>query len=160
MRWLLLAFLVFSAPSLGAAPKRVSLELVNADLHSVLRLLAEVGRFNLVTAEDVSGKVTLRLRNVPWTEAFRAVLASKGLGVERGDGIVRVAPLATLAAEAEARARLEDARRAERPLVVTLVPVNHANAAELANQVRAMLSPRGTVSVDTRTNTLVIRDVE
>lgn len=160
MRWFLLAFLLCAATAQAATPKRLSLELVNADLHSVLRLFAEVGHFNLVTADDVSGKVTLRLRNVPWTEAFRAVLASKGLGAERGDGIVRVAPLSTLAAEAEARARLEDARRAERPLVVTLVPVNFANATELANQVRASLSPRGTVMVDPRTNTLIIRDVE
>lgn len=160
MRGFLLAFLVCAAIAQAAPPKRLSLELVNADLHSVLRLFAEVGRFNLVTADDVSGKVTLRLRNVPWTEAFWAVLASKGLGAERGDGIVRVAPLSTLAAEAEARARLEDARRAERPLVVTLLPVNYANATELANQVRGTLSSRGTVTVDTRTNTLIIRDVE
>lgn len=141
-------------------PKRLSLELSNADVHSVLRLFAEVGGFNLVTSEEVSGKLSLRLRNVPWDEAFRAVVASKGLGVERMGSIVRVAPLARLAEEAEARRRRKDAEFAEKPLTVRLIPVNYATAEELAAQVKAMVSPRGLVTVDTRTNTLIVRDVE
>ncbi|MBL8921659.1 MAG: secretin and TonB N-terminal domain-containing protein [Myxococcaceae bacterium] len=149
-----------STAALAGAPRRISLELHNAELHSVLRLFAEVGRFNLVTSEEVSGKVTLKLRNVPWDEAFRVVVASKGLGVERVGSIVRVAPLSKLAEEAEARRKVQDAQLAERPLSVRLIPVNYANAEELAQQVKGLLSPRGTVSVDARTNTLIVRDVE
>ena len=129
-------------------------------MHSVLRLFAEVGRFNLVISEEVSGKISLRLRNVPWDEAFQAVMSSKGLGLERVGSIVRVAPLARLAEEAEARKRRKDAELAQKPVTVRLVPVNFATAEELARQVKAMLSPRGSVTVDSRTNTLIVRDVE
>jgi type IV pilus assembly protein PilQ len=155
---LLLALLL--SPAALAGPRRVSLELSNADLHAVLRLFAEVGHFNLVTTEDVSGKVSVSLRNVPWDEAFRAVVASKGLGVERVGSIVRVAPLSRLADEATQRLRVQEAEEAEQPLTTSLVPVSYANAEELAAQVRPLLSKRGTVSVDARTNTLIIRDVQ
>lgn len=160
MRFAALALFLLAGASFGAAPKRLSLELANADVHSVLRLFAEVGRFNLVTSETVSGKVTLTLRNVPWDEAMKVVLAAKGLGFERTDNIVRVAPLAELQAEAEARVRLKEARLVSAPLTTTLIPINYARASELVEQVKATLSPRGTVTVDTRTNTLIVRDVE
>jgi type II secretory pathway component HofQ len=160
MRSAVLLSLLWCGVALAAPPKKVSLELHNADVHTVLRLFADVGRFNLVTSEDVSGKVTLRLRAVPWDEAFRVVLASKGLGLERVGEIVRVAPLGRLAEEAEARRRAKEAALLEKPLTVRLIPVNYANATELAAQVKAVLSPRGTVTVDARTNTLIVRDVE
>lgn len=160
MRLALVLAVLLSSSASAKAPRRISLELHNAELHSVLRLFAEVGRFNLVTSEDVSGKVTLRLRNVPWDEAFRVVVASKGLGVEQVGSIVRVAPLSKLAEEAEARRKVHDAQLAARPLTVRLIPVSYATAEELTQQVKGLLSPRGTVSVDARTNTLIIRDVE
>jgi type IV pilus assembly protein PilQ len=160
MRSAVLFSLLWCGLALAAPPKKVSLELHNADVHTVLRLFADVGRFNLVTSEDVSGKVTLRLRAVPWDEAFRVVLASKGLGLERVGEIVRVAPLGRLAEEAEARRRAKEAAFLEKPLTVRLIPVNYANATELAAQVKSVLSPRGTVTVDARTNTLIVRDVE
>ena len=160
MRWLVLAGLLWCATAFGASPKKVSLELVNADVQTVLRLFADVGRFNLVTSEEVSGKVTLHLRAVPWDQAFRVVLASKGLGVEQVGEIVRVAPLTRLAEESEARRRAKEAAFLEKPLTVRLIPVNYANASDLVAQVKASLSPRGTVTVDVRTNTLIIRDVE
>jgi type IV pilus assembly protein PilQ len=159
MRALLLVVALVSSPAFAAA-KRVSLEFVNADVTSVLRMFADLGRFNLVAADSVSGKVTLSLRNVPWDQAFEAVLASKGLGMERSDSIIRVAPLKELADEAAQRAQLEDARLDAAPVRTTLLRVNYANAADLANQVKASLSRRGSVSVDPRTNTLIIRDVE
>ncbi|MDX2012994.1 MAG: secretin and TonB N-terminal domain-containing protein [Myxococcaceae bacterium] len=160
MRWLVLAVVLWSGSGLAAPPRKVSLELVNADVQTVLRLFADVGRFNLVTSEEVSGKVTLHLRAVPWDEAFRVVLASKGLGVERIGEIVRVAPLNRLAEESEARRKAKEAAFLEKPLTMRLIPVSYANASDLVAQVKAGLSPRGTVSVDTRTNTLIIRDVE
>jgi len=156
-----LALTVVLLGSIAAAgPKKVSLELSNADVQSVLRLFAQVGRFNLITSDEVSGKVSLSLRNVPWDQAFQVVLASKGLGAEQLGSIVRVAPLAKLAEEAELRAKTRAAAESEKPLRVTVIPVNYATANELASQVRATLSPRGTVSVDPRTNSLIVRDVE
>jgi len=160
MRALLLVVLL-SLPALAApSKKKVSFEFVNADVQSVLRAFAELGKFNLVTSEQVSGKVTMRLRNVAWDEAMRAVLAAKGLGVEQTESILRVAPLSQLEAEAEQRARLADARLQTAPLKTTLMRVNYASASDMAALVKPTLSARGTVSVDTRTNTLIIRDVE
>lgn len=159
MRTLLLVA-VLASSSFAAAPKRVSFEFANADVHSVLRIFAEVGRFNLVTSEAVSGKVTVTLRNVPWDEAMSVVLAAKGLGLERTGNIVRIAPLTQLADEAAARVRLQEAKLATAPLKTTVMRINYANASDMAQQVKPMLSPRGTVSVDPRTNTLIIRDVE
>ena len=160
MRLISLVAVLLASSAFAAAPKRVSFEFANADVHSVLRLFSEVGHFNLVTSEAVTGKVTVTLRNVPWDVAMNAVLAAKGLGLERTDNIVRVAPLSELAAEAAARVRLQEARFLTAPLKTTLIRVNYASAAEMAQQVRATLSPRGTVGVDARTNTLIIRDVE
>jgi type IV pilus assembly protein PilQ len=159
MRLAFFAVVLLAFSSFAATPKRVSFEFANADVHSVLRLFSEVGHFNLVTSEAVSGKVTVSLRNVPWDVAMRAVLASKGLGAERTDNIVRVAPLSQFADEASQRSRLQKAQFETLPLQTTLIRVNYASAVEMAQQVKSTLSSRGTVSVDTRTNTLIIRDV-
>ena len=149
---------------LGAAPafaeKRITLEVQKADVQSVLRVFAELMHLNLVVADDVAGQVTLSLRNVRISDAFQVVLDARGLGYEKQAGnILRVAPLKTLTDEAEARARLADAKLSSKKLETRLIPVNYADAAELVPQVKALLSPRGTVTVDKRTNTLIVRDV-
>lgn len=152
------------ACALGAAPafaeKRITLEVQKADITSVLRVFAELMHVNLVVTDDVQGEVTLSLRNVRVSDAFATVLQAKGLAYEKdGKNIYRVAPLAVLAHEADARAKLADAKLQSARLETRFIPVNYADAAELAPQVKALLSPRGTVSVDKRTNTLIIRDV-
>src|SRR5438046_1666426 len=78
--------LMLAAGGASAAPPpapRLTIHLERADIHNVLRLLADVSRLNLVAGEDVHGRVTLHLRNVLWREAFAAVLASQGLGSEK-----------------------------------------------------------------------------
>ena len=161
-RVVLLALALAATPTL-AAPKearRISLEVTRANLHDVLRMLADVGRRNLVVSEDVRGTVTLTLRNVPWTEALDVVLASHGLGMEQRGNILRVAPLKTLQEEAEARMKLKRAREESAPLRTFFIPVSYARAADLVPHVKTVLSPRGNVSVDARTNTLIVTDVE
>ena len=155
---------VVLAAVLGAtsayAEKRITLEVQKADITSVLRVFAELMHVNLVVADDVQGQVTLSLRNVRVSDAFATVLQAKGLGFERdGKNILRVAPVAALAREAEDRAKLADAKLHGGRLETRLIPVNYADAAELVPHVKAQLSARGTVSVDKRTNTLIIRDV-
>ncbi len=166
VRTALLSLALLSSPALAAAPaaprfegKRISLDVVRADLHDVLRLLADQGHVNLVLAEGVQGKVTLRLRNVPWSEALATVLTSHGLGTERSGSVVRVAPLKQLQEEAEARVKLAQAREQEAPLHTYFIPVSYAKASDLLPQVQALLSPRGRASVDARTNTLIVTDV-
>jgi type IV pilus assembly protein PilQ len=159
-----LAALVLLSTSAVAAPpgaesKRISIDVVRADIHDVLRLLADMGKVNVVVAEEVQGKVTLKLRDVPWRVALDTVLSSHGLGQERTGNVMRVAPLKQLSEEAEERARVRKAREEVAPLHTYFIPVSHARASELLPHVQAQLSPRGKVSVDARTNTLIVTDV-
>jgi type IV pilus assembly protein PilQ len=139
--------------------RRIDLDLKDADIHNVLRLLADVGRVNVVTSDEVKGAVTIRMRNVPWDQALDIVLQSKGLGMVRQGNMIRVAPLATLEKERE----LQLARRQQEfklaPLETRLIPVSYATAADIQERAQALLSERGTIAVDERTNVLIVRDV-
>ncbi len=139
--------------------RRIDLDFNNADIHNILRLLAEVGGVNIVTSDDVSGNVTIRMRNVPWDQALEVILQAKGLGMVRRGNLIRVAPLETLEKERELaisrRKQLEDLA----PLETRLVPVSYATAGDLEARVQELLSQRGSVSVDERTNVLIVRDI-
>lgn len=139
--------------------KKVSFEFKDIEIHNLLRIIAEISKKNIVVADDVQGKVTIRLRNVPWDQALDLILRSKSLGMEDLGNIIRVAQLAKLEEEARLRADRKKAEKLSRELSVQLVPVNYATAAEMSNRVREILSERGNVTVDTRTNTLIVRDL-
>jgi type IV pilus assembly protein PilQ len=139
--------------------RRIDLDLKDADVHNVLRLLADVGQVNIITADNVSGTVTIRMRNVPWDQALDVVLQSKGLGMVRQGNMIRVAPLADLEKERE----LQLARRAQEvklaPLETRLIPVSYAQADQVLERAQPLLSERGTLAVDKRTNVLIARDI-
>ncbi len=141
------------------AGRRVDLDFKDADIHNILRLLAEVGNVNIVTGDDVSGSVTIRMRNVPWDQALDVILQAKGLGMIRRDNLIRVAPLATLEREREAAIARRKQQEQLAPLETRLVPVSYADANSMSARVRELLSERGTVSVDERTNVLIVRDI-
>ncbi|MCS6900311.1 MAG: type IV pilus secretin PilQ [Polyangiaceae bacterium] len=138
---------------------RVDLDMKDADVHNVLRILADVGKVNIVTADNVKGDVTLRLRNVPWDQALDVVLQAKGLGMIRQGNMIRVAPLADLEKERE----MAIARRKQElelaPVETRLIPVSYADAATMQGRAKELLSPRGSIAVDDRTNVLIVRDV-
>lgn len=144
----------------GYVGKRVSFEFKDIDIHNLLRIIAEVSKKNIVVADDVTGKITVRLRNVPWDQALDLVLRSKSLGKEEFGNIIRVAPLTTLETEAASRRARRDNELAARPLSVSLIPVNYATAQEMSGRVKEVLSQRGNVTVDQRTNTLIVRDLQ
>jgi type IV pilus assembly protein PilQ len=109
--------------------------------------------------ETVTGRVTVHLEDARWADAMAAVLQSQGLGADLEGTVLFVDTLEQLArASADRRARA-DATAALAPLVTRLIPVHHARAAELAPLVKASLSPRGSVRVDERTNTLIVTDI-
>ena len=139
--------------------RRIDLDFKDADIHNILRLLAEVGGVNVVTADDVSGTVTIRMRNVPWDQALDVILQAKGLGLVRQGNLIRVAPLATLEAEREAAIARRKQQVQLAPLETRLVPVSYGLATELSARVAELLSDRGSVSVDERTNVLIARDI-
>ena len=139
--------------------RRIDLDLKDADIHNVLRLLADVGRVNIITADNVQGSVTIRMRNVPWDQALDVVLQTKGLGMVRRGNMIRVAPLADLERERE----MEIARRQQEiklaPLETRLIPISYADANDIRDRAQPMLSARGTIAVDERTNIMIVRDV-
>ena len=153
-----------SAAQTGAAAPsgeaRISLDFKDADILDIVRLMAEVGDFQVVADPGVACKLTLKLKEVPLQTAFDVILKSCGLGHDDENGIVRVAPVAKLAAEhAEAR-RLAEARALNRPLQTRVIRLSYARAAEVAPLLKRFLSPRGDVTYDVRTNTLFVTDIE
>lgn len=151
-----------TAPTLAAPPavaRTVTVDLHEADIVNVIRLFAEVGGKNVVVADDVKGKVTMRLKGVAWRTALDVVLKSGGYGLEEQDGVLWVTTQARLDAEEQRELDLAEARALKGPLSTRMVPVNHGDAKAMAELVKPLLSPRGSVTVDVRTNTLIIRDV-
>ncbi len=139
--------------------RRIDLDLKDADIHNILRLLADVGKVNIVTADDVSGNITIRMRNVPWDQALDVVLQAKGLGMVWQGNLIRVAPIAVLQKERELRIAQAKAELDLAPLETRLIPVSYASADELQQRAKELLSPRGSIAVDERTNVLIARDV-
>lgn len=143
----------------GYSNRRIDLDLKDADIHNILRLLADVGRVNIVTADDVGGNVTIRMKNVPWDQALDVVLQAKGLGMVRSGNLIRVAPLGTLQKERELRLAAAKQEYELTPLETRLIPVSYAQADELLPRAKDLLSPRGSLAVDERTNVLIARDI-
>ena len=139
--------------------RRIDLDFKDADIHNILRLLSEVGGVNVVTADNVGGTVTIRMRDVPWDQALDVVLQAKSLGMVRQGNLLRVAPLAQLEQEREAAIARKKQQQQLAPLETRLVPVSYATANDLQPRVRELLTERGSVSTDTRTNMLIVRDI-
>lgn len=139
--------------------RRIDIDLRDADIHNVLRLLAEVGNVNIVTSDDVSGNVTIRMHNVPWDRALEVILAARSLGMQRDGNIIRIAPQSVLDKERELAIERAKQNVALEPLETRLIPVSYALGGEVAPRARELLTSRGTLSVDERTNMLIVRDV-
>jgi type IV pilus assembly protein PilQ len=147
----------------GFTGERLSLNFQNIEVRAVLQLIADFTGLNMVASDTVTGNVTLRLKNVPWDQALDIILKSKGLGMRKDGNVILVAPQAEIAAreklELEASKQIEELA----PLSTEFLQVNYAKADELAKLIKAeennLLSSRGNVSIDARTNTLIIQDV-
>lgn len=139
--------------------RKIDLDFKDADIHNILRLLSEVGNVNVVTADDVTGKVTIKMKAVPWDQALDVILSAKGLGMVRRGNLIRVAPQETLEKERELAIERQKQKIELAPLETRIVPVSYASAGDLAGRAKELLSERGKVSVDDRTNVLLVRDV-
>ena len=138
----------------------LNLNLVNADIHNVFRLISAVSQLNIVSSDDVEGEVTVQLAEVPWDQALAAILQAKGLGAVQYGTIVRVAPIDSIRKEREDAAAAKAAEIDSLPLRVLTLPLNYANANEVMAQLEAMLSKRGSLAFDERTNSLIVRDID
>jgi type IV pilus assembly protein PilQ len=139
--------------------RRISLDFKDVDISDVLRLIAEVSDLNVIAGDEVNGKVTIRLVDVPWDQALDIILLTKGLGFMRIGNVLRIAPNDVIAQEEEARLQERRAKERLEDLVVKLQPVNYADAKAVSAMVKHLLSDRGTVNVDSRTNTLILKDI-
>ncbi len=139
--------------------RRISLDFKDVEIDDVLRLIAEVSELNVIAGDEVTGHVTIRLVDVPWDQALDVILLTKGLGFVRVNSVLRIAPVEVLKAEEEARLQERRAKEKLEDLLVKLQPVNYANVEEVAKLVKKLLSARGSVDVDQRTNTIILKDI-
>jgi type IV pilus assembly protein PilQ len=141
--------------------KRISLNLVDTDIKQIFRLFHEISGLNFVLDPAVDGKVTIVLDNVPWDQAMDIILKNNGLDKQFENNVVRIAPTAKLAQEAAGRKQLKEAKDLEvEPITVTRT-LSYAKAEEVEKVIRdgGVLSSRGKVIVDKRTNALIISDI-
>jgi type IV pilus assembly protein PilQ len=139
--------------------RHISLDFKDVDIDDVLRLIAEVSNLNIIAGDEVKGKVTIRLVDVPWDQALDVILLTKGLGFVRVGNVLRIAPADVLKTEEEARLQERRAKEKLQDLVVKLQPVNYASVEDVQKMVKKLLTARGTVDVDKRTNTIILKDI-
>jgi len=143
--------------------ERLTLNFQDIETRAVLQLLADASGQNIVVSDSVTGSVTLRLQNVPWDQALDIVLRTKGLDKRKNDNVIIVAPTEELAAREKAELAAHQDVQDLAPLRSEYLQVNYAKAADLAELIKSqgeggLLSKRGSVSVDERTNTLLLQD--
>lgn len=149
-----------ASPGTRYTGRRMSIEMQDADIHVAFRFIADFADINIVASDDVKGNVTVRLKDVPWDEALAAILQAKGLAAQQMGRIIRVAPLETIKAEQQAALEAKRASDDLEELSLYIAPLNYAQADELTEQVKSLLTQRGTVQVDQRGNQLIIKDTD
>jgi type IV pilus secretin PilQ/predicted competence protein len=138
----------------------ISLDLQDADIDSALRIIAEVSNLNIVASDGVVGKVTLKLVDVPWDQALEVILKSHGLDKVLEGNVLRVAPVDKLRDERESFKQARVAEEELEPLSVKYIRVSYAKASEIKTLVETVLSERGSVAFDERSNQLVVKDTK
>ena len=138
--------------------RKISLDFVDADIRNILRFIAEVSELNIVAGDDVKGRVTIRLLEVPWDQALDLVLQSQPLGIIRVGNVIRIAPAERLRREEQDKLAAKRTKEKLEDLTTEMIHLKYAIAQDMVPVVKNFLSERGTVSADERTNILIIRD--
>lgn len=146
----------------GYTGERLSLNFQKIEVRAVLQLLADVTEKNLVASDTVGGNVTLRLKNVPWDQALDIILKARGLGKRDIGNVMMVAPIEEIAAREKLDLESQKQIQELAPMRTEFMQVNYAKAGDIAALVKDdannLLSERGNVTVDERTNTLLVQD--
>lgn len=157
----------------GYAGEKLSLNFQNIEVRALLQVIADFTNFNVVTSDTVTGNVTLRLKDVPWDQALDIILQAKGLGLRKSGNVIWIAPKDELAAKEKAELEAKAQITSLEPLRTQAFQLNYAKAADIANGLTGsgssggsggststrILSPRGTVIFETRTNQLFVSDI-
>src|SRR5450631_2589739 len=144
--------------------ERLTLNFQDIDVRSVLQLLADTSGQNIVVSDSVAGNLTLRLQNVPWDQALDIVLRTKGLDKRRQDNVIIIGPTEELASREKAELAARKEVQELSPVRSEFLQVNYAKVSDLAKLIKpgnskdSMLSPRGSLSIDDRTKTLLVQD--
>ena len=140
--------------------ERISLSFQNIDVRALLQIIGDVSGNNVVISDGVKGELAMRLINVPWDQALDIILRTKGLGMQQQGNVMLIAPLDEIASRAKAEGEAHKQRDEGAPLRSEIIQVNYAKASDMAALLKAgsktLLSARGQVSVDDRTNTLLV----
>ena len=156
----------------GFNGQKLSLNFQNIEVRSLLQVIADFTNFNIVTSDSVSGAVTLRLQDVPWDQALDIILQAKGLGMRKSGNVIWVAPKDEIANKEKIDLESQAAVQSLEPLKTQSFQMNYAKATDVATQLSAMgagggsagagariLSPRGSVIAEARTNQLFVTDI-
>ena len=154
----------------GYAGEKLSLNFQNIEVRALLQVIADFTNFNVVTSDTVTGNVTLRLKDVPWDQALDIILQAKGLGLRKSGNVIWIAPKDELAAKEKADLEAKAQITSLEPVRTQAFQLNYAKAADIANGLTGtgstgggtstrILSPRGTVIFETRTNQLFVSDI-
>jgi type IV pilus assembly protein PilQ len=140
--------------------ERISLSFQNIDVRALLQIIGDVSGNNVVISDGVKGELAMRLINVPWDQALDIILRTKGLGMQQQGNVMLIAPLDEIASRARAEGEATKQKDEGAPLRSEIIQVNYAKATDMAALLKAgsksLLSARGQVSVDDRTNTLLV----
>ncbi len=140
--------------------ERISLSFQNVDVRSLLQIIADVAGTNMVISDSVKGQMAMRLENVPWDQALDIILRSKGLGMRQIGNVMQVAPVEEISAREKLELEAEKQKTELSPLRSEIIQVNYAKASDmkalLSTGDTSLLSERGRVTVDDRTNTLLV----
>jgi type IV pilus assembly protein PilQ len=139
--------------------RKISLDFQDAEISDIIRLIAEVSTLNIVLGEEVKGKMTLKLANVPWDQALETILRVNTLGQQRDGSIIVISSLASITQRQEEEAKAKDTGMRAEDRVTRVIYLNYAQAQTLSEPLKKLLSPRGDISVDIRTNTMVVKDI-
>lgn len=145
-----------SQSTLPTEPGLVSLDFQDADIRNVLKVLAFKSGVNIVAAPDVTGVVNIELKDVPWQKALDVILSTYGYGFDRKDNIITVMSIENLKKYREDSISLQS----QEPLVSKTYPLNFAKAEDLMKIIEKLISKRGFINFDLRTNSLIVRDLE
>jgi type IV pilus assembly protein PilQ len=148
----------------GYSGEKLSLNFQNIEVRSLLQVIADFTNFNIVTSDSVTGGVTLRLKDVPWDQALDIILQAKGLGMRRSGNVLWIAPKDEISAKEKLELEANAALQSLEPLRTQAFQLNYTRAADVAVQLTGtgssrILSPRGSVIAEPRTNQLFVTDV-
>ncbi len=150
------------APPKKYTGEKISIDFQDAELIHVFRLIADISGYNIVVSPDVKGKFSMRLIDVPWDQALDVILRNYGLSKSVEGNIIRIAPTSVLAREEEEIAKAKESQEKSGDLVTKVYPINYADVNDIKDAIEKakILTKRGFISVDERTTSVIIKDVE